>query len=788
MLKNYFKTAVRNMMRNKTFSFINILGLALGIACSFFIYLWVRDERSFDNFHLNGDRLYAVIVSDKDKTGAITGSNDNTPGLLADALKKQIPEITGAATVIWENELLFSVGEKVGKEKGRYVGPDFFDMFSFPLLEGNAKTALSSPDNIVISQKVAENYFGKQSPIGKIIRVGDKRNYIVTGVSANVPDNSSLKFDFVLPIKHGFEDSYWMIDGWQHYGPATYVTLQKNASVANVNAKLKDFLHRQDQNTTDKVVSLQLFKDRWLYSKFTNGIPSGGRIEYVRLFSVIAVFILLIACINFMNLATARSVKRAKEVGIKKVVGAVKGALFRQFLLEAIITAFFAVLVAIALVIFLLPSFNQLTDKKIVLSFSDPTLIISLFLITLVTGFIAGSYPAIFLSSLNPINCLKGSLKFKNGDSVFRKGLVVFQFTLSIILIVCTVVVNRQMHYLQTKNLGLDHSNLIYLPIEGDLVKNYENFKNETLSSGNIENISFCGTEPTNVGWYSPGMTWDGKDPNDKNLFAQVEVSYDFLKTMKIDLVEGRDFSKNFPTDSTNFIINEAAAKYMKMKNPVGASFAHGKMKGKIIGLVKDYHIVSLHGPILPLFMNLAPEPEEGVAIIRTLPGKTKQTLATLEAVARKFNPKYPFTYSFVDDELNRMYSNEIVIGQLSNSFAFIAIFISCMGLFGLSMFMAEQRTKEIGIRKVVGASVTRIVALLSKDFLLLVIIAFVIASPIAWWAMNSWLKDFAYKTNIGWMIFAFAGFAALSIAFATLSFQAVKAAMANPVKSLRSE
>jgi ABC-type antimicrobial peptide transport system permease subunit len=680
------------------------------------------------------------------------------------------------------------VGEKIGKENGRYAGADFFSLFSFPLLKGNQKTALASPDNIVITQKLADKYFGKQNAIGEIIRIGDKRDYVVTGVIANVPANSTLKFDYVMPIQHGFEDNHWMIDGWNHFGPATYIRLRKDASVAMVNAKLKDFLYKQDKVLNDKIASLQLFKNRYLHSHFINGVPDGGRIEYVHLFSIIAIFILLIACINFMNLATARSVKRAKEVGVRKVMGAVKGLLLRQFLLEAIITAFLSVIIAIAVVIVFLPLFNQLTGKDLLLHLNDPSLVINLLVLTLITGFVAGSYPALFLSSLNPITVLKGTLKFKSGDTIFRKGLVVFQFTLSITLIVCTVVVYKQMNYVQSKNLGLDRSNLIYTHVEGDLVKNYENFKNEALASGNIESISFCGTEPTNVGWWSPGMQWEGKDPDDKTLFAQIEVSYDFLKTMKIGLVSGRDFSQSFPTDSSNFIINEAAAKYMKMKNPVGASFSHGNMKGKIIGLIKDYHFRSLHEAIAPAFINLAPEPEEGAAIIRALPGKTKQTLATLEAVSKKYNPKYPFDYVFVDDDLNKQYHSEMIVGKLAYSFAFIAIFISCMGLFGLSMFMAEQRTKEIGIRKVVGASVSGIVTLLSKDFLLLVAIAFVIASPVAWWTMNKWLQDFAYKTNVDWMVFATAGFIAMLIALATISFQAIKAAVTNPMRSLRSE
>jgi len=788
MIKNYFKTAIRNMMRNKTFSFINVLGLGLGIVCSLFIYLWVQDERSYDNFHGNSDRLYQVIVSDKDKSGAATFSYDNTPGLLADALKKQIPEVDKSATVIWENEFLFTFGEKIGKERGRYAGPDFFEMFSFPLQQGDPKTALLSPDNIVISKKLAEKYFGQENAMGKIVRVGDKRNYVVSGIVADAPANSTLKFSYILPIQHGFEDSHWMIDGWNHFGPATYVTLKENTSVAQLSKRLKDFLQVQDKTMNDKIVSLQLFRDRYLHGKFTNGIPTGGRIDYVRLFSLVAFFILLIACINFMNLATARSAKRAKEVGVRKVVGALKGYLFRQFLLEAIITTLLAVVFAILVVFLLLPFFNRITEKELTFHLADPSVIITLFVLTIVTGFIAGSYPALFLSSLNPITVLKGNLKIKTKNTIFRRGLVVFQFTLSIILIVCTVVVNRQMNYIQTKNLGLDHSNLIYVPIEGDLVKHYENFKNEIAASGNTENISFCGTEPTNVGWYSPGMTWDGKDPNDKNLWAQVEVGYDFLKTMKIDLVQGRDFSKDFPTDSSNFLVNETAVKYMKIKNPIGASFAHGNIKGKIIGVVKDYHFVSLHGPIAPAFINFTPEPEEGVAIVRAMPGKTKQALATLEAAAKKINPKYPFQYSFVDERLNLMYHSEMIIGQLSDSFAIVAIFISCMGLFGLSMFIAEQRTKEIGIRKVIGASVSSIVALLSKDFLLLVTIAFVIASPVAWWITHDWLQDFAYKTPVTWIIFAFAGFAAVFIALGTISYQAIRAAMMNPVRSLKNE
>jgi putative ABC transport system permease protein len=508
MLRNYFKTALRNMMRNKTFSFINICGLGLGIACSLFIYLWVQDERSYDDFHTNGERLYKVIVNNKEKTGTISSSAEYSPGLLAESLKKEIPEVEYAAMVSWDDDVLFTVGEKSAKENGRYASPDFWEMFSFSLLQGDAKTALASPDNIVISQKLADNYFGKQNPIGKTVRIDDKRNYIVSGVAANVRENSSIKFDFMLPIQHFFDDNQWLVSGWGHYGPATYVMLRANASFENVNAKIRDFIAQHDERESDKTLSLQSYKSMYLYSRFTNGIADGGRIEYVRLFSIIGVFILLIACINFMNLATARSVKRAKEIGVRKVVGAARSRLFSQFLLEALVTTSLAVVVSVVLVKLLLPAFDFVTEKHLSLHIFDPFFILVLFCLTIATGFIAGSYPALFLSSLNPLTVLKGSLKFKHSAVVFRKGLVVFQFTLSVILIVCTAIVYKQMNYVQTTNLGLDRNNIIYVPLEGDLAKKYDVFKSELMATGVIQNISQCATIPTNVHTWSYGYSW----------------------------------------------------------------------------------------------------------------------------------------------------------------------------------------------------------------------------------------------------------------------------------------
>jgi cell division protein FtsX len=563
--------------------------------------------------------------------------------------------------------------------------------------------------------------------------------------------------------------------------------LRANASFKNVNAKIRDFISQHDEREGDKTLSLQAYKSMYLYSRFTNGIPDGGRIEYVRLFSIIGVFILLIACINFMNLATARSVKRAKEIGVRKVVGAAKSGLFSQFLLEALVTTSLAVVVAVVLVKLLLPAFNSVTEKQLSLPILDPFFILVVFCLTIATGFIAGSYPALFLSSLNPLNVLKGSHKFKHSAVVFRKGLVVFQFTLSIILIVCTAVVYKQMNYVQTTNLGLDRNNIIYVPLEGDLAGKYDVFKRELMATGIIQNVSQCTTIPTNVHTWSYGYSWTGKDPNEKIKFMEIHVGYDFIKTMKIQLTAGRDFSFEYGADTGNVIVNEEAVKTMKLRHPLGEVISQ-PAKGKIIGVIKNFHARSLHDPIEPLIISLRARPEGGVAIIRAEPGRTKQVLATLEAAFKKFNAKYPFEFSFADDHFARQYHSEMMVGQLADIFAFIAVFISCMGLFGLSMFMAEQRTKEIGIRKVIGASVARIVVMLSKDFLLLVVVAFVIAVPFAWWAMNKWLQGFAYRTDIGYVVFALSGFAAVAIALATISFQAIKAAVASPVRSLRTE
>ncbi len=792
MLTNYIKIAWRNIVRNKAFSAINILGLALGMGCSLLIFLWIQDELGMDRYHTNGPHLYNVMQRQLYDGKAQAGRF--TPGVLPDELKRQFPEVMYAAGYTgWDAQMTFAVGEKINKESGHWAGADWFKMFSIPLLAGTPTTALNSPTGMAISRKVAEFYFGNPvAALGKSIRIDNKNDYQVTAVFEDLPQNSSDNYDFLINWQDALTRNPWM-NVWGNNGPHTRIMLRPEVNVANLDAKLKPFLRKYDKNigkSFDAQLFLQPYPDSYLYSNFKNGVQDGGRIEYVRLFGVVAVFLLLIACINFMNLATARSVKRAKEVGVRKVVGAMRSLLVGQFIGEALLFTMLALVVAVTLVFFLLPGFNALTGKYLALHFTDASFWLLLIGTTLVTGLLAGSYPALFLSSLEPIRVLKGSLKFGAGARLFRQGLVVFQFVLSMLLIVGTIVVYRQVNFVQTENLGYDRENLIYIPVEGELatLTKFKTFKDELLRMPGIQTVSSMNETPFSIGNSTGGVSWTGKDPNVNIEVTQTAVGYDLLKTLKAKLVAGRDFSTAFSTDTSNYIINESLVARTGYKDPVGQPITMWGKPGKIIGVMEDFHFQSLHTPIAPLILRLSTEPSSQNFLIRTQPGQTKQAVASIEALWKQQNPKFPFSYHFADDEYQKLYQSESVVGSLANYFAFLAIFISCLGLFGLSAFTAEQRTKEIGVRKVLGASVTNIIGLLSTDFLKLVLIAIVIASPLAWYATNQWLQGFAYKIDLSWWVFILAGLLAIGIALLTVSFQSVKAALMNPVKSLKSE
>ena len=787
MIKNYLKTAWRNLLSNKMFSLINISGLALGMTCALLIMLWIKDETRMDKFHANGKRLFRVMENQYYEGSISTFTA--TPGIFAENVVKDIPEIQLASQALWEEEPLFTVGDKFFKEKGRYVQKDFLRMFSFKLVKGDPNTALARPDAVVISKMLAEKYFGRQDPVGKLINVDNEQNVIVTGVLDEVPKTSSLQFDFLMSYDIWFKKNDWAKE-WGNNGPLCYVMLGPNASSDKVNAKIKNYLKTKNKDSNVELF-LQNYGESYLYSDWDNGKQTGGRIEYVRIFSIVAVIILVIACINFMNLATARSLKRAREIGVRKVVGAGKRQLIAQFMGESLFVSFLAICLSLLIVALLIPSFNALTDKKLELDFSNPFFLLLLLGLTLVTGIISGSYPSLFMSSLKPIIVLKGILKFNTGATLFRKGLVVFQFALSIVLILGMIVIYRQIDYIHNKNLGFAKEDLLYIPLEGALQKSYPTFKDELLRQPGIKSVSSSQSGPLEVGSSTQGVRWPGKDTTKLILFSTNPITYDYINTMGIQLKDGRDFDPSFSLDTNNYLVNEAALRKIGYKDPIGKELTMWGDKGTIVGVMKDYHQNSLHVPIEPLILRLFKKSWNsywGNVLVRTEKGKTKQAIASMEKTYRQFNPGFPFRYFFTDAEMLKNYKAEHTVSKLSKYFAFLAIFISCLGLFGLVTFTAQQRVKEIGIRKVLGASVSGIVRMLSKDFIKLVLLAAVIAFPVAWWAMNRWLGDFAYRIHIGWWVFVASGIAAMLIALLTVSFQAIKSAIASPVKSLRTE
>ncbi|MBX3255552.1 MAG: ABC transporter permease [Chitinophagaceae bacterium] len=792
MLKNYIKIAWRNLVRNKSFSVINIIGLALGLTCSLLITLWVQDERSVDHFHANAGRLYHVY--ERNYYDGKTDAGYATQGLLAVELKRVVPEIEYASGFEYASapgtQNTFAAGNKVNKMTGFYADEDFFRMFTYPLLQGSAANALSAPGGIAISRKMAENFFGgAQQAFGQLLRFENQEELKVTAVFENVPAHSSQQFDFLRNWKD-FERANGWINNWGNASPSTYVQLRKGARGDVVEKKIRDFIYRyQKKDPSFRVeLALQPYAEKYLYSNFSNGYISGGRIEYVTLFTVVAVFILLIACINFMSLATAQSEKRAKEVGLRKVVGASRFSLIQQFVGEAILITLFSIVIALTAALLLIPMFNQLTGKQLSLPVSDPVFWFGIVVLIIITGLVAGSYPALFLSSLKPVKVLKGGLKFNWKSSFFRQGLVVFQFVLSMVLIIGMIVTYRQMNYIQSKNLGYDRENLVYIPIEGELIDKYSIFKQRAAILPGVLNVSKMRNSPTIIEHHTTSISWPGKPENQTVSFADAVVGYDFTKTMKLQVKEGRDFSKEYGADSLSFILNETAVEKMGLQQPVGQTISWGNRKGPVIGILKDFHFSSMHYSIDPLILRLDENWSWGTILIRTKAGDTRETLSALKKLCKEINPAFPFTYQFSDLEFDKLYRSEQVVSKLSNYFAFLAIFISCLGLFGLAAFTAAQRTKEIGVRKILGASVESIVTMLSGSYIRLVVIAMLIAFPLGWYIMNKWLEQFQYKAGIEWWVFIVAGAVALGIALLTVSYQSIKAALANPVKSLRME
>jgi ABC-type antimicrobial peptide transport system permease subunit len=789
MFRTYFKLAYRNLLKDKAYSIINISGLAIGLASSILILLWVQNELSYDKFHKNAGQIYRINSDFGDsKTAA---SSAGMPG----GLKAEIPVVKNTVRLYpGYSSILFEAGSrKFQEEHVFYADPAFMDVFSFPLLKGDRATALKQANGALITADIATKYFGKENPIGKVIRKDNKENLVVTGVLANVPSNSDLQFDIILPMALIAQTNNDLKNNiWDNFNFYDYIQLDKSfdpsaSNLLKLEKQIDQIFHKHSPETK-AVFKLAPLTSIHLAPERLGDPPGHGNVQYVNIFFVIAILILIVACINFMNLATARSARRAKEIGLRKVAGAVRGQLVIQFLSESVFISFLALLLALVIVRSFLPAFNELANRKLILNMSDARLWLSLLGIALVTGLISGSYPALFLSGFNPVKVLKGNVKSMGGNLLFRNALVVIQFMVSIVLLVGTVVIYNQLKFIRDRNPGFEKANLIYMPMTGEIWNKQQALKNILRQTSLTSDFTIITDLPTELGGWTLNVQWEGKDPRSQLSIPVMAVNEDFTRTFRIKLAAGRSFSTAFKTDSNNYIINQKMAGVMGLtaSTAVGQPLTVWGNKGTIVGVVNDFNFKPVQQAIEPLVMPF--NKIGGYVVVRTLPGKTNATIKALAAMSQALNPAYPFKFDFIDQDLSNLYKGEQQMGNIFNLFAGLGIFISCLGLYGLSAFMAEQRTKEIGVRKVLGASVLNLVYLLSTGITRLILIAIVIAIPLSWYAVNSWLSGFAYHINVGWLVFFIASVAALGIAWITVSYESVKAATVNPIKSLRTE
>jgi putative ABC transport system permease protein len=789
MFKNYLTSAVRSLKRYKLFSLLNIFGLAIGMTCSIMIFLWVQDERSYDKFNPNSSQIYRLTS----KVSAIEAAV--TPNAMARSLKQQIPAIKNSTRIAALHSLV-TIGNKKFDEKNIFFADStFLQMFNYPLLQGDKTSILSYPDRVIITEATAKKYFGNVNSIGKTLRVEDDitgHNYTVSGILKNIPHNSHLQFDLLLPI-----NVYEKVNGysWDNYDVYTYLQLDNHfnatpAAISSLEKKIGEILTFNDKTHTKGTFTLQPLTDIHLHSHFLLDVDGQGNGEYVVIFSLVAVFILLIVCINFMNLSTALAGQRAKEVGLRKTVGALRFQLIIQFLGESSLIAFISLVIGIGIACLLLPLFNDLSSKTISVNLLNIKIIVGLLGIAVVVGLISGCYPAFFLSAFKPVKVLKG-IKISGGQKTYlRNGLVVLQFAISVILMMSTLVVNYQLKFIRNRDIGFNKENLIYLqmPQTGDLHNNYEALKATLNENSGIANYTIIEHLPTSLTTGTTSVEWKGKDPRQQTVFPHIGVDGSFVKTFGMHMQAGRFFNDNFKTDEANYVVNEATLKVMGITpaSAIGQKISMNGNPGEIIGVVKDFNFKPIKQTIEPLILRYTKQ--GGFVVIRTSPANIQQVITKLKTVFQNVYPNFPFSYGFVDQDLSKLYIAEQQMGKLFNVFSVVSIIVSCLGLFGLATFATQRRIKEIGVRRVLGASAAGIVAMLAKDFVKLVALALLIAFPIAWWAMNKWLDNYVYHIHISWWMFALAGIMAIFIAFLTISYQSIKAALTNPVESLRTE
>jgi len=788
MLRNFFLVATRNFLRQRFYSVINVFGLSTGLACALFIFLWVTDEMQIDADYRDSDRLYKIVSNLKVSDDEIL-TWENTPGPLGETILETVPEVDLSVRTMNNGASLLQYEDKAFLERGLYADSTFFQLFDFKMLGGSIDNLDRS--SIVISKKVAKSLFGDEDPVGKVIKVAKVYDLEVKAVFEDIERGTSMRFEYILPIEiyRTQRGEGW---NWGNYDHPLYVKLHEGASPEAVIKKINDVEDERvralgwGENATKVAFIMIPLKDYYLNSNFENGVQSGGRIQYVRIFSAVAIFIVLIACINFMNMATARAVQRAKEVGIRKVVGAQRVSLIGQFIGESVTTTFLSMLVAVGIVYLLLPVFNSLVSKNMLMDFSDPLLLISCILIVLIAGLASGSYPAFFLSSYKPASVLKGSVGAGLRGSTLRKTLVVFQFALTVIMVASAIVVIRQVEYIRGKNLGYDRKSLINFFAQGDVLTRFDAFKIEAEKIPGVQMVSRSDNSLIQVNNQNRSVDWPGRPEDDNTFFRTVVVGYQFLETMDLKLREGRFFN-NTIADTAAYVVTAKAVEIMGLENPIGTKIVQWGHPGAIVGVVEDIHGRSMHEAIDPIVF-MYNQGWGSRVTVRYDASKTADVTAALETVAKRFAPEYPFNYTFLDDDFERLYSSEKVTSSLALGFTVIAIIISGLGLLALAAYTAERKRKEISIRKTLGASVGSIVGLMGNEFARLSLIAAVIGCPVAWYLMGKFLEGYAYHMDLTMDIFIVTAVLVVVISVATVIFQVARAAVANPVDALRNE
>lgn len=792
MFRNYLKLTFRNIFKNKTHSFLNIIGLAVGIASSVLIFLWVEDELSFDHHHKKFKSIYRILTN-VPYQGQIGTSNTHS-FLLAKTIKDEIPEVKEACRVTWEEKKLFSSSDKAIYETGYYADYSFFSIFQWPVKYGNIEKTFNQPNSVIITEKMAKKFFNDPNPLGKTLKINNEQDYIITAILKDIPDNSSFDFSWIVPFSV-WEKKHPEMNSWGSWGfGQTYVELNENVNENVVNKKLKNIFINLNKESHPEELFLFSMKDWRLRTEFKDGKQTGGGlIIFVNLLTLVAIILVLIACINFMNLSTARSEERAKEIGVRKVLGASRTLLIVQFISEAIILSFIALALALIIVHFSLPFFNDIVGKKLSLHINNSLHVFALFILAILCGLLAGLYPAFYLSSFNPITVLKGlKVKRSNYAGLIRRALVVFQFIAAVILIICTIVIYLQIQHVKNRDTGYDKENLLYIPLRGQLKDRFDIVRREIMSSKDVKDVAM--SQNTLKAMYSNSdlgnFNWSGKTITQNVLITLEAITPQYLSTIGLQLKSGRNFYENSAADSLSIIINEDFAKLMGKENPLNEMISMGSERQyRIIGVVKNFLYNSFYGKSEPLIFYNSPNECSFLVIKFESNIQLTTAVSNIEQILKKYNPGYPFEYRFFDDYCNASFYFETLAGKLGAVFTCLSIFITCLGVFGLAAYTAECRTKEIGIRKILGASTKQIVMLLSKDFLKLIVIALIIAIPIAWWLAHELVQKFpSYRITISWPIFAIVSVCILLITLATISFQTLRAAIANPVNNLRSE